>query len=689
MKSLFRVFALVLLALGLAGAGVAQDFTKYHNYAEMSAIAQGLAKAAPGMVKVTSIGKTLEKRDIWALEIANPAGVPVGERPGLLIAANFEGDHLIGSELALFVADYLVKNAAKPEVKARLDQSVIYIIPRMNPDGAEFMWAPLKWARRTNATPFDDDNDGRTDEDGPDDLNGDGLITVIRVADPNGAYMIDPEEKRLLKRADPKKSEKGEYSLHLEGIDNDNDGFINEDPAGGVNLNRNFMHEYANYKPEVGRYMVSESETKALLEWMVKHRNIAAIMTFGESDNLIVAPNASGRLSAARQLDLAVNAEASVAGAGRTGIFAAGGGIRMFGGRGGGGGEMMISPDMLQALMASGGAQFIMGGGGGGGGGQSAAAQQPTGRAAQPARAAAVTFNAADLDYFRSVSAKYAELTGIRQAPLLVKPEGAFFQVGYFQFGVPSFSTPGWGIPETARVPGQGMMPQGSGAGGTTPPAGAQMQMMQMPAGAGRQGGGAAGRSGLPTAGAEMGGGDQAQGVDRQILQWMDKEKVEGFVAWTKVKHPEFGEVEVGGFKPYAAVNPPAAKIAEMGKSHAEFALYLGTLYPKMQVAKLEAIHHGGGIFRIKAEVSNIGYWPTAFAHAVVAGAVKPTMVQLQVAPETILSGSQKTSFIQALTGSDERVKYEWLIKAKAGDTVNLKVVAQKGGADSRSVVLK
>jgi hypothetical protein len=189
--------------------------------------------------------------------------------------------------------------------------------------------------------------------------------------------------------------------------------------------------------------------------------------------------------------------------------------------------------------------------------------------------------------------------------------------------------------------------------------------------------------------GADAGGGDQAQGIDRQILQWMDKEKIDGFVAWTKVKHPEFGEVEVGGFKPYVAVNPPAVKIAEMGKSHAEFALYLGSLYPKIQVAKLEATNHGGGIFRIKAEVSNVGFWPTAFAQGVVAGAVKPTMVQLQVAPESILSGNQKTSFIQALSGSDERIKYEWLIKAKVGDTVVLKVVAQKGGADARSVILK
>jgi len=678
--------ALLFLVFGLAGVAVAQDFTKYHNYAEMSVIAQGLAKTAPGLVKLTSIGKTLEKRDLWVLEIANPTGVPVGERPGLLIAANFEGDHLFGSELALFTADYLVKNASKPEVKARLDNSVVYIIPRMNPDGAEFMWAPLKWARRTNATPFDDDNDGRMDEDGPDDLNGDGLITVMRVADPNGPYITDSEDKRLLKKADPKKGEKGEYSLYLEGIDNDGDGFINEDPPGGVNINRNFMHEYPYYKPESGRYMVSETETKALLAWMTTHRNVAAILTFGENDNLISAPNAGGRLSSARQLDLIANAEASLAGVGRTGIFA-GGGIRMFGGRGGG--EMMISPEMLQMIMASGGGQVVIGGGGGARGGQTPVATQPTGRAAQPARAAAVVFNAADLDYFRSISAKYAELTGIRQAPLLAKPEGAFFQYGYFQFGVPSFSTPGWGIPEMPRGPGQGMMPA---AGMGTPPAGGQAQAAQMGAMGGRQGGGAVGaRAGMATmmGGGDASGGESAQSVDKQILQWMDKEKIDGFVAWTKVKHPEFGEVEVGGFKPYAAVNPPAAKIAEMGKGHAEFALYLGSLYPKIQIVKLEAANHGGGIFRIKAEVSNVGFWPTALAHAVVAQAVKPTMVQLQVTPESILSGNQKTNFIQTLSGSDERIKYEWLIKAKAGDTVVLKAAAQKGGTDSRSVVLK
>jgi len=267
---------------------------------------------------------------------------------------------------------------------------------------------------------------------------------------------------------------------------------------------------------------------------------------------------------------------------------------------------------------------------------------------------------------------------------LNTKPEGAFFSYGYFQFGVPSFSTPGWGLAEAQR--GGGM----PGMGGA--PGGGQGQMAQMAA-MGQRGGStaAAGQraagTGLAFGGAA--GAADSQGIDRQLLQWMDKEKVDGFAAWTKVKHAEFGEVEVGGFKPYVFVNPPAAKIAEMGKSHAEFALYLPTLFPAVKIAVLEAVGQGGGLYRVKAEVENAGFLPTALSQAVSARSVKPTMVQLQTAPESIISGNQKTSFIQGLSGSGGRMKFDWLIKAKSGDSLELKVVSQKGGSDKRAVVLK
>ncbi len=88
--------------------GTAQDFDKYHNHAELTAMLKNMVNShqtSPGCSPSEKPGG----RDIWLVEIANPAGVPVKDRPGLFIAANFEGDHLIGSEAALFIADYLLK----------------------------------------------------------------------------------------------------------------------------------------------------------------------------------------------------------------------------------------------------------------------------------------------------------------------------------------------------------------------------------------------------------------------------------------------------------------------------------------------------------------------------------------------------------------------------------------------------
>lgn len=677
MKHTIQAFGAAVLALILAAAAGAQDFGKYHSYAEMTALLQGMAKAHPQLARLESIGTTRQGRDLWALRIAGPGGLPADERPALMIAAGLEGDQRFGTELALFTADHLLRNAARPEIKSRLEACAFYILPLISPDAAEA-------ARPANATPFDDDNDGRIDEDGPEDLNKDGVIAVMRVKDPNGAFIIDPDEKRLMRRADAKKGERGEYALYREGIDNDGDGFINEDGPGGVEIDRNFMHEYPYAKPGAGRYMVSEAETKAVLAWWVKHRNVAAILTFGGSDNLITPPNAQGRYGTARTIDLNAFAEASVAGASKTGMFSAGlAALFGRGGRGGGGGgEMMLSEEMIQMLMASGGGLTPPGGAAGAGqrSGQPAATT-PGGRAGQPSRTPAVVFNAADVEFFRQVSAKYAELTGIRTAPVLAKPEGAFFQVGYFQFGVPSFSTPGWGLPDAPRGPGgQGMGAAGAPSGGG-PPAGAGQGFMAQRSGG--PGGRAAG-----TAGAGAGDGESTA-IDKALLQWLDREKIDGFAAWSSFRHPELGDVEIGGFKAGAVANPPAAKIAELGPAQASFALYLTSLFPRVAVAKLEAVPQGGGFYRVKAEIENAGFWPTAMAHAVTARAVRPTMAQLQVPPESILSGNQKTSFIQSLAGSGDRYKLDWLIKAKAGETLTLKVVSQKAGADAKSVVLK
>ncbi|MDW7759576.1 MAG: M14 family metallopeptidase [Acidobacteriota bacterium] len=657
--AVLAVFFLASSAVPAAVPAAKNETAGYMNHETLSASLRGLVSGHKNLARLQSIGKTREGRDIWLLEIANAAGVPPGQRPALFVGANFEADQIVGSALALHLARHLLENYARdPEVKRCLDEQTVYIAPRMNPDGAEDMFASVKTGRRTNLSPRDLDNDGRTDEDGPEDLNKDGVITVMRVESPDGRYIADPEEPRLLRRAEAGKGEKGVYKVFWEGRDMDGDGFIAEDPPGGTDINRNFTHAYPYYQPDAGPHMISEAESQALMDWIVARRNVAAILTFGASDNLVVPPDRTGRLGPERGIDLLRFAEESVTDAAKTGMFQTGSPFGRFGRMAGGG---FFDPSMLALFQRS-------------------AQPEQTGRPRMPARNPAVTVNAADIEYFRAIGETYVELTGIRRLPPVREAKGAFFQYGYFQFGVPSFSTPGWGIP--APAPQRAATPQ---AAGRTPTPAAERPAMAA------AGGGAqfmrqmmAGR-GAETAAAPA----AASGIDREMLKWMDAEGIDGFVSWTKFKHPELGEVEIGGFKPHALSNPPASALPGLGEAHAKFALHLLSHFPRVRFASTDVTAHGGGFFHIKAEIENSGFLPTALAQGVASRGSRPIMVQIQVPPDDVIAGNPKTNFLSALDGSGRRAKFEWLIRGKPGDKVEIRVVSQKGGADTASVVLR
>ncbi|MHB0963995.1 MAG: M14 family metallopeptidase [Gemmatimonadaceae bacterium] len=416
-----RLFALAFVAV--SAAVQAQSA----SYLDHSALSRELRRLVDGSssAKLTSLGTTLGGREIWVVEIANLGGKPLTQRPGVLVVGNLEGDQLVGSSHALETMRYLLANATSPAVKAVLDANVVYLFPRLNPDGAEVSFASIRADRRGNARPYDDDNDGRTDEDGPEDLNGDGLITVMRVKDPEGDYMIDPADPRTLKKADVTKGEAGVYKLYWEGVDSDGDGFLNEDGRGGVDLNRNFQHDYPYFDADAGPHMVSERESRALMEFVLAHRNIAAILTYGQSDNLVTPPDAAGKLAAPAPLSLPGFADASNAKVFESGMLR-GPQMAFFGGGGGGGGF------------------------GGGGGSRLRGAQPGANNNPLSGRRPDTTVNRADIEYFKAVSEAYKSITGIKALPPLRRARGAFFQYGYFQFGVPSFSTPGWSLPAVA-----------------------------------------------------------------------------------------------------------------------------------------------------------------------------------------------------------------------------------------------
>ncbi len=659
----------VLLLAALASPGQAQG--QAASYLDHNGLTRELRSLVNGtdLATMQSLGSTLQGREIWMVQVGRSGGTPFEERPGILVVGNLEGDHLVGSHLALEAIRYLTGNAGEGAVASALRDHVFYVFPRLNPDGAEAMFAGVKSARKTNARPADEDNDGRLDEDGPEDLNGDGYITVMRVKDPSGPFMIDPANERLMKRADATKGESGAYTLYLEGTDNDGDGFINEDGPGGVDLNRNFQHEYPYWQGDAGPYMVSEVESRALMDFAISHRNIAAILTFGESDNLVTPPDSRGGLAGAKVLDLPVFANASNAEVFQVGVFGAAGGGGGFGGFGGGRG-------------------------GGGGGvylrGALPGADNDPSSGTRPA----TTVNTGDQVYYQTVSDAYKRITGISNVPVHRTPEGAFFQFGYFQYGVPSFSTPGWGLPGTADgargrpsadTPAEGAGAQAaggrSGAAGGRPAAG-------MPPGGGPPGG-------ALMAGSRAGGAPQAAGArggagaDAEILKALEDAGIDAFSDWTTFQHPDLGGVEIGGFLPYATVNPPVAQVPELGAKHGEFLVELAGLLPRVRIADTKVTALGGGVFNVTVEVENTGLFPTSLRHGQVSRSVGPTFLQIQLDDDTILTGADKTTSVGILNGSGGRESVTWVIQGRQGAQVEIRLHSQKSGHDTATVTLR
>ena len=247
---------------------------QYLNHGDLTVALRNLAGRAGAQAELVTIATSPAGRAVQALRLG------AADRPALLVIANAHGPHLVGSTIAMTAAARIVAERVH-------DSSTVWIIPRLNPDAAEAMFGSVRWARTGNGLATDDDHDQRSEEDGFDDLDGDGAITQLRLLDPNGAWLADSAEPRLLRRADVAKGEVGRWTVVSEGRDDDGDERYNEDPAGGTDVNRNFSYDYPAHGREAGLIPFSSPEARGLAEFLMAHDEIAAIYVLGPQDNLL------------------------------------------------------------------------------------------------------------------------------------------------------------------------------------------------------------------------------------------------------------------------------------------------------------------------------------------------------------------------------------------------------------------
>lgn len=560
--------SLALTASALAAQPQARPAAAgYRDHATLARSLDSLQRARPRLVTVSTIGNSAGGRALHAVRVA--AGADADDRPALLVVANAYGPHLVGSEIALAAAGRLAAGYGADSATTRLlDRNTVYFIPRLNPDAAEsFFRSPLA-ENELNTTKIDADNDGVSDEDGPNDLNGDGLITMMRVADPAGAWMADAVDPFLMRRARAPKGERGGWSVYVEGVDDDHDGEWNEDAAGGVDINRNFSFDYQFFAPGAGIHQLSESESRALADFVIAHPNVAAVYVLGPQDNLL-EPWTFRRTTGI--------------GGNPTGTSAGG---------------------PLQSIL-------------------------------QP-----------DEAWFAEMSARYKRTTGITKGPASAPGQGDILSWMYYDMGRLAFGSHGWTPPELpADTTRRGAKPE-------TP--------------------------------------DPLSG-DRTALRWLRANVSAAIVEWKAVSHPDFPGrvVEVGGFRPYARLNPPAAQLDSVLSKQTAFIAELAGMLPSIALRGVVVEAVGDRLFRVTAQVANDGYLPTLSAMGQRARWPRPVRVELKLGSGQELAGGRATQLLTPIAGSGRSTELTWLVVAPAGSTVTLEAASPLAGSASRSITLR
>jgi hypothetical protein len=258
------------------------------DYMSPSAVSTAITTLAKSNKNVSLIryGQSSAGQDLTAIRIK--IGEAEAVSPAIAVIAG-HSSYYYTTDLALQLAQRLANLSTNDSLFAQLKGRSIFILPNIHTDTRNELTAqPPMYPRGINLVPDDEDKDGKLDEDDFEDVNQDRVISQMRILG-NGNYLAHPKDPRIMVQADKAKGQQGEYRLLTEGLDNDQDEQINEDPLGGIDINKQFSFGYPWFKSGAGQYPLSSPEAKALADFLVERPSIQIVLVLGPDNNLTKA----------------------------------------------------------------------------------------------------------------------------------------------------------------------------------------------------------------------------------------------------------------------------------------------------------------------------------------------------------------------------------------------------------------
>lgn len=588
------------------------------------------AAESNGRVTLESMGTSREGRPLHVLRVGAEG------KPSLLIVAGLNAMHTVGIEAALGVARKIGAEHA-----GLLETHSVYVLPCADPDTLE----RLKTAspRRESArkiSPVDDDRDARVDEDPPADLNGDGVISVMRVYNPPPASgieateVIDSTDPRLTRKPDRMKGEAANVAILVEGRDHDGDGLIAEDGVDGTDLTTNFPWKWPEFKDGAGPSPLCEPETRAIAEWLYAHDNVVAVLVFGPHDNLVKTPDA-GRFDASGRVPEGIENDDKPY-------------------------YEEIGKIFKEVTRMTG-----------------APSNDPGGSLHGWAYAHMGLYSFATPVWVRPDLVKQEEGASAAPAPDAAPKDDAD------KPGEPTDAEIQEMIAEFQSAPREqrrALMEKLR----TMPPAVQDRVRASM---SGRGGGGAAGAAGRPTR--PQAGAPASDADDAKWLKYSDESRNgEGFIAFQPFEHPQLGPVEIGGFVPGFKLNPPSSELPGLIDQQTAFVAALMSKLPRIEVSEPTVESLGADLWRVTIRVSNTGYLPSRAAIAGKTRRLPSLRVQLDVPEDRVLAGDRLTR-VPALPGSGGSRIIQWVVRGEENSVIGANVKAGEYADSPVSITLR
>ncbi len=275
------------------------DFPLDHfcRHDELTAFLHDLAAAHPDLVGVESIGRSHEGRELWLATVTDSATGPHTDKPAMWVDANIHATELTASVAAIGLLRRLVTGHHDDDtVRNALATRTFYVLPRVNPDGAELALAEQPTFIRSGVRPWPWTDRWAQPGLHRGDVNGDGLILSMRIEDPTGAWTTHPDDARLMVPVPPDAVTHGpRYRMLDEGRIDDFDGYTipRPRPVQGLDFNRNFASGWGTSVPGSGDFPGSEPEIHALMKAMTDRPNICGANAYHTSGGVLLRPSST------------------------------------------------------------------------------------------------------------------------------------------------------------------------------------------------------------------------------------------------------------------------------------------------------------------------------------------------------------------------------------------------------------